>query len=148
VVAGVCAPSGEIFGELPIAHARQHCPQTAIPAGLVEHGELGRAICFHDQLTPQRADSFSAWLRTSIMAGEAAGHEGDHGPVDHGFVVGGEAFVVAGAASVASDPGQGPLDHPPAGAAPGRLTMPWAVRRDQVGSGASGGRIDRFTWWT
>jgi hypothetical protein len=27
-------------------------------------------------------------------AGEAAGHQGDHGPVDGGFVVGGEAFVV------------------------------------------------------
>src|SRR5215469_1387281 len=50
-----------------------------------------------------------------MRAGQAAGHDGDHGPVDGGFVVGGEAFVVACAAAVAGDPGQGPLDHPAAG---------------------------------
>src|SRR6059058_1982764 len=50
-----------------------------------------------------------------MWAGQAAGHEGDHGPVDGGFVVGGEAFVVAGAAAVAGDPGQRPFDHPAAG---------------------------------
>src|SRR5437764_4475122 len=52
---------------------------------------------------------------TSSGAGEPTGHEGDHAPQVHGFVVGGEAFVVAGAAAVAGDPGQGPLDDPAAG---------------------------------
>ena len=28
--------------------------------------------------------------------GQAAGHEGGHGPQDHGFVAGGEAFVLSG----------------------------------------------------
>jgi hypothetical protein len=31
--------------------------------------------------------------------GEAAGHEGDHGPHDHGFVAGREALVVADGAA-------------------------------------------------
>src|SRR5690348_10151561 len=37
--------------------------------------------------------------------GEAAGHEGDHGPQDHGFVAGGQVLVVAGGAAVFADPG-------------------------------------------
>jgi hypothetical protein len=47
--------------------------------------------------------------------GQAACHEGDHGPQDHGFVAGREAFVVADGAAVLADPGERPLDHPPAG---------------------------------
>jgi hypothetical protein len=45
----------------------------------------------------------------------AAGHLDDGGPFDHGGVVGGEALVVAGAASSAGDPGVGALDDPAAG---------------------------------
>ena len=52
--------------------------------------------------------------------GEAAGHEGDHGPQDHGFVVGGQALVAAGGAPVLADPGEGPFDDPAAGQAPRR----------------------------
>ena len=48
-------------------------------------------------------------------AGEAPGHDHDHGPVDVGFVVGGQPLVVADGAAVAGDPRQRPLDHPPAG---------------------------------
>jgi hypothetical protein len=51
--------------------------------------------------------------------GEAAGHEGDHGPDDHGFMAGrgrgGEAFVVAGGPAVLADPGEGALDDHAAG---------------------------------
>src|SRR5881392_2976934 len=47
--------------------------------------------------------------------GEAAGHEGDHGPQDHGFVAGGQVLVVAGGAAVLADPGEGPFDDPAAG---------------------------------
>ena len=47
--------------------------------------------------------------------GQAAGHEGGHGPHDHGFVAGGQALVVADGAAVAGDPGQRPLHDPPAG---------------------------------
>jgi hypothetical protein len=37
--------------------------------------------------------------------GEAAGHQGDHGPQDHGFVAGGQVLVVADGAPVLADPG-------------------------------------------
>jgi hypothetical protein len=47
--------------------------------------------------------------------GQAAGHQGGHGPQDHGFVAGGQVFVVADGASVLADPGEGPLDDPAAG---------------------------------
>ncbi len=47
--------------------------------------------------------------------GQAAGHEGGHGPQDHGFVAGGEALVVADGAAVLADPGEGALYHPAAG---------------------------------
>ena len=47
--------------------------------------------------------------------GQAACHQGDHGPQDHGFVAGREAFVVADSAAVLADPGEGPLHDPPAG---------------------------------
>jgi hypothetical protein len=49
------------------------------------------------------------------LAGGAAGHDDDHGPVDVGFVVGGQPFVVPDGAPVADDPRQSSLDHPPAG---------------------------------
>src|SRR6266571_5710803 len=47
--------------------------------------------------------------------GQAACHEGGHGPQDHGFVAGREAFVVADGAAVLADPGECPLYHPAAG---------------------------------
>src|SRR6266480_2631829 len=47
--------------------------------------------------------------------GEATGHEGDHGPQDHGFVAGGQVLVIAGGAAVLADPGEGALDDPAAG---------------------------------
>jgi hypothetical protein len=45
---------------------------------------------------------------------QAAGHEADGGPPDHGFAGGGVAFVVAGQPPVCAEPRQGPLDRPPA----------------------------------
>ena len=47
--------------------------------------------------------------------GQAACHEGDHGPQDQGFVAGREAFVVADGPAVLADPGERPLYDPPAG---------------------------------
>jgi hypothetical protein len=47
--------------------------------------------------------------------GETAGHEGDHGPQDHGFVAGGQLLVVPDGAAVLADPGEGPLDDSAAG---------------------------------
>ena len=47
--------------------------------------------------------------------GQAPGHKGDHGPQDHGFMAGGQEFVVADGAAVLADPGEGPLDDPAAG---------------------------------
>ena len=49
------------------------------------------------------------------LFGEAAAGEADHGPFDHGFVVLGQAFVVAGAAVVPGDPGEAAFDDPPSG---------------------------------
>jgi hypothetical protein len=49
------------------------------------------------------------------VVGQALGHEGDHGPQDHGFVAGGQVLVVADGAAVFADPGEGPLDDPAAG---------------------------------
>ena len=48
-------------------------------------------------------------------SGEPLGHQGDHGPQDHGFVAGGQAFVVADGPAVLADPGEGALDHRAAG---------------------------------
>jgi hypothetical protein len=67
--------------------------------------------------------TLSACLRTQLgglrldrgLSGEAAGHDGDHGPVDVGLLVGGQPFVVPHGPPVAGDPGQGPLDDPTAG---------------------------------
>ena len=52
---------------------------------------------------------------SSAGFGEAAGHEEDGGDVDPGLVVGGESFVVAGAAAPPGGPGVGALDDPAAG---------------------------------
>src|SRR5215469_1370539 len=49
------------------------------------------------------------------VAGQAPGHDVGHGPQDHGFVAGGQAFVVADGAAVLADPGEGSLDHPAPG---------------------------------
>src|SRR5204863_9132087 len=48
----------------------------------------------------------------ALVAGQASGHDDDHGPLDHGGVVLREAFVVAGGASTSVDPGQGALHDP------------------------------------
>src|SRR4051794_4417111 len=48
------------------------------------------------------------------MSSKAAGHDDDHGPLDHRGVVVGETFVVADGAAAAVDPGEGPLDGPSA----------------------------------
>jgi hypothetical protein len=50
-----------------------------------------------------------------LLPGEAPAHGDDHGPVDDGLVVLGEALVVTGGAAAAGDPGQGASDDPPAG---------------------------------
>jgi hypothetical protein len=47
--------------------------------------------------------------------GQPPGHKGDHGPQDHGFVAGGQVFIVAGGAPVLADPGERALDDPAAG---------------------------------
>jgi hypothetical protein len=47
--------------------------------------------------------------------GQAARHEGDHGPQDHGFVARREVFIVADGAAVLADPGESALHDPPAG---------------------------------
>src|SRR5690242_15427600 len=60
-------------------------------------------------------NSGGCWLGSGGLAGEAAGHDDDHGPVDIGLVVGGQPFVVPHGAPVTSDPRQGALHHPPAG---------------------------------
>jgi hypothetical protein len=49
------------------------------------------------------------------FAGAAAGHEVDHGEVDHGFGAGGQGFVVAGQAAVEHQPAEGPFYGPAAG---------------------------------
>src|SRR5215469_831590 len=65
-------------------------------------------------------------------AGEPSGHGDRHRPVHDGFVVPGQAFVVADGAAAPGDPGQGSLDDPAAGRTwkvcrlSGRLTI-WSV---------------------
>lgn len=56
------------------------------------------------------------WLPGASSGGEcqASGHEADHGPLDYGFGVFGEAFVVAAEAAAAHQPGQRSFHHPPA----------------------------------
>jgi hypothetical protein len=49
------------------------------------------------------------------LFGEAFAGDSDHGPADHGFVVGGESFVVADAASVSGDPGKCAFHDPASG---------------------------------
>jgi hypothetical protein len=53
-------------------------------------------------------------LAGGLVAGESAGHDDDHGPLDHGGVVFGKAFVVAHGAPAAVDPGETPFDGPAA----------------------------------
>src|SRR5260370_12858051 len=49
------------------------------------------------------------------LAGEAAGHDDDHGPVDVGLMVGAKPFIVADGPAVAGNPRQRPLYDPAAG---------------------------------
>jgi hypothetical protein len=46
------------------------------------------------------------------LPGAASGHDGDHGPVEYGFVAGGQPLVVADGPAVPGDPGQGAFDDP------------------------------------
>jgi hypothetical protein len=48
------------------------------------------------------------------MSSEAAGHDDDHGPLDHRGVVIGMAFVVADGTTAAVNPGERALDGPSA----------------------------------
>ena len=50
--------------------------------------------------------------------GQAAGHEGGHGPQGHGLVAGWRALVVAGGAAVLAGPGEGARGGPGALDAP------------------------------
>ena len=55
------------------------------------------------------------WLSCGrLPASEAAGHDDDHGPVDVGFVVDGQPFVIPDGPAMAGDPRQRPLNHPTA----------------------------------
>jgi len=49
-------------------------------------------------------NSGCGWLGGGGLAGEAAGHDDDHGPVDIGLVAGGQPLVVADGPAVAGDP--------------------------------------------
>src|SRR5260370_38815489 len=49
------------------------------------------------------------------LAGEAAGHDGDHGPVGVGLMVGAKPFIVADGPAGAGNPRQRPPYGPPAG---------------------------------
>src|SRR3954469_16141806 len=46
---------------------------------------------------------------------KAAGHQVDHGPLDHRFRMRGQPLIVAAHPTVAGDPGVRALDHPPTG---------------------------------
>jgi hypothetical protein len=80
-----------------------------------------------------------------VVSDEAAGHDDDHGPLDHRGVVLGEAFIVADGASAPVDPGERSLDGPPAvqddeGRLPGQLG------HDLHGEfELGGGPVDEFT---
>jgi hypothetical protein len=50
-----------------------------------------------------------------VLACESPGHEGNHGPLDHGLGVLGSALVVAHGAPVVADPREGALHDPAAG---------------------------------
>jgi hypothetical protein len=79
------------------------------------------------QATDQQARPRSSWARmrrpgsgarrarrgSTMCWARRRGHQGDHGPQDHGFVAGREALVVAGGAGCFADPGERPLHNPP-----------------------------------
>src|SRR5690242_1968962 len=50
-----------------------------------------------------------------LVSGEATGHDDDHGPLDHGGMVGGQSLVVAYDPPASADPREGPLHDPPSG---------------------------------
>ena len=62
-----------------------------------------------------RAGAGPVHARAAAWPGQAAGHEHGHRPVDHRLGAGGAAFVVAGQAAGAHQPGEVPLDDPPLG---------------------------------
>jgi len=64
-----------------------------------------------------RATGRGCWGRDvgSAVAGDAASHDGDHGPVEVGLVAFGQAFVVADAPPVFHNPSRCAPDHPAAG---------------------------------
>nr|WP_285691818.1 hypothetical protein [Actinoplanes sp. NBRC 103695] len=49
-----------------------------------------------------------------VVAGESAGHDDDHGPLDHRGVMLWQPFVIADGAPASVDPGERALDRPPA----------------------------------
>lgn len=74
----------------------------------------------------------------SSAAGEAAGHEADRGPADHGFAGGGVAFVVACEPAVGGEPGRRPLDVKGVNTRPRGRDLPrWQLVERVVGLGAS-----------
>jgi hypothetical protein len=62
---------------------------------------------------------------------------GDHRPLDHRLMMGGQPFVVADGAAIPAEPGEGPLDHP---AARQDLEGVRQAPADQLDAQAQGGR--------
>src|SRR5260370_42481477 len=97
-------PSGSAGGQLTSWASGHPLPGMTCPwsAGTRLRSRLNRL--------PARRGTFLA-----VLPGQTSGHDGDHGPVHHGFVVLGQAFVVADGAAAEGDRGQGPADGPAAG---------------------------------
>ena len=51
-------------------------------------------------------NSGCGWLGVGALAGEAASHHDDHGPVDVGLMVGGQPLVIPDGSPVPGDPGR------------------------------------------
>jgi hypothetical protein len=96
---------------------RRHAPQpgnrrTGRPPRRTGPGrEAGTPSRAHPHRRPRKlTEPRSSWRRAKSLlensggSGEAAGHDDDHGPVDVGLMVGGQAIVVADGAPVSDDP--------------------------------------------
>lgn len=90
--------SGRPRGCCPTSRAseRPHPFRKRPARNFVRMPETGLRACFEN--------SGCGWLGGGAVAGEAAGHDDDHGPVDVGFVMGGQSLAVADDAAV---PGAG-----------------------------------------
>jgi hypothetical protein len=97
---------------------QRRTPRLTGQAGAVARALAGRAGSrLLAQLgVPLSRQSFAArrWGLAVVVAGQAAGHDDDGGPVDHGRGVRGGALAVAGQAAVAHQPAEGALDDPAA----------------------------------